>query len=143
MAEQTQNKRRVLKVYTYRGMEIEPLLKLNNEQLMEQFPCRQRRRFTRGLKHKYSRLMMKIRNSKKNVPVGEKPPAVKTHLRNAIIVPEMVGSIVGVYSGKVFTNVEIRFEMIGRYLGEFSMTYKLTRHGKLGVGATGGSKKQA
>ena len=143
MAEQVQKQRRVLKVYTYRGMEIEPLLKLNNEQLMEQFPCRQRRRFTRGLKHKYSRLMMKIRNSKKNVPVGEKPPAVKTHLRNAIIVPEMVGSIVGVYSGKVFTNVEIRFEMIGRYLGEFSMTYKLTRHGKPGVGATGGSKNQA
>ena len=71
-----------------------------------------------------------------------KPNPVKTHLRNAIIVPEMVGAIVGVYSGKAFTNVEIKFDMIGRYLGEFSMTYKLTRHGKPGVGASKGSANQ-
>ena len=82
---------------------------------------------------------MKIRNTKKNLEPGQKPTPVKTHLRNAIIVPEMVGGIVGVYSGKAFTNVEIKFDMIGRYLGEFSMTYKLTRHGKPGVGATKGS----
>lgn len=86
--------------------------------------------------------MMKIRNSKKNLEPGMKPTPVKTHLRNAIIVPEMVGAIVGVYSGKAFTNVEIRFDMIGRYLGEFSMTYKLTRHGKPGVGASKGSANQ-
>ena len=29
--------------------------------------------------------------------------------------------------------------MIGRYLGEFSLTYKHTKHGKAGVGATKGS----
>ncbi len=29
--------------------------------------------------------------------------------------------------------------MIGRYLGEFSLTYKPCRHGKAGVGATKGS----
>lgn len=29
--------------------------------------------------------------------------------------------------------------MIGRYLGEFSLSYKPTRHGKAGVGATKGS----
>lgn len=38
----------------------------------------------------------------------EKPEAVKTHLRNMIIVPEMVGSIIGVYNGKVFNQIEIK-----------------------------------
>ena len=33
---------------------------------------------------------------------------VKTHLRNMIIVPEMIGSQVGVYNGKVFNTVEIK-----------------------------------
>ena len=45
---------------------------------------------------------------KKNLGVGEKPEAVKTHLRNLIIVPEMIGSVCGVYNGKVFTTVEIK-----------------------------------
>lgn len=39
---------------------------------------------------------------------GEKPETVKTHLRDMIIVPEMIGSMVGVYNGKVFNNVEIK-----------------------------------
>ena len=38
----------------------------------------------------------------------EKPAVVKTHLRNMIVVPEMIGSVVGVYNGKVFNQVEIK-----------------------------------
>lgn len=38
----------------------------------------------------------------------EKPEVVKTHLRNMIVVPEMIGSIVGVYNGKTFNQVEIK-----------------------------------
>ncbi len=53
--------------------------------------------------------------------------------------PEMVGNFVGVYNGKTFNPVEVKFDMIGRYLGEFSLSYKPTRHGKAGVGATKGS----
>ena len=60
-------------------------------------------------------IFMKIRVSKKNTLPGEKPKPVKTHSRSAIVVPEMVGSIVGVYNGKSFVNVEIKFDMIGRY----------------------------
>ena len=51
----------------------------------------------------------------------------------------MVGNNVAVYNGKLFNNVEIKFDMIGRYLGEFSLSYKPCRHGKAGVGATKGS----
>ena len=55
----------------------------------------------------------------------------------------MVGNNVAVYNGKSFNNVEVKFDMIGRYLGEFSITYKPTRHGKAGVGATKGSAHTA
>jgi hypothetical protein len=40
--------------------------------------------------------------------VGEKPEIIKTHLRNMIVVPEMIGSQVGVYNGKTFNSVEIK-----------------------------------
>lgn len=33
---------------------------------------------------------------------------MKTHLRNMIVVPEMIGSIIGIYNGKTFNQVEIR-----------------------------------
>ena len=73
-------------------------------------------------------------------PNQGKPIAVKTHLRDLPILPEMVGSLVGVYNGKVFNLVEIKPEMIGRYLAEFSITYKPTLHGRPGLGATHSSR---
>lgn len=42
----------------------------------------------------------------------EKPAVVKTHLRNMIIMPEMIGSVVGVYNGKTYIGVEIKAEMV-------------------------------
>lgn len=91
------------------------------------------------IKHRYNRFYAKCKKAKKNAVAGEKPPIVKTHLRNCIVMPDMVGNIVGVYSGKIFAPVEVKFDMIGRYLGEFALSYKPTRHGKAGVGATKGS----
>lgn len=71
--------------------------------------CRARRRISvRGLKRKPNALIKKLRKVKKLAPPNEKPEVVKTHLRNMIILPEMVGSIVGVYNGKAFTQVEIK-----------------------------------
>jgi ribosomal protein S19 len=46
-------------------------------------------------------LIKKLRKSKKEAPPNEKPAVVKTHLRNMIVVPEMIGSVVGIYNGKV------------------------------------------
>lgn len=57
------------------------------------------------IKHKYNRFYNKCKKSKKNCQPGEKPSTVKTHLRNCIVMPEMVGNIVGVYNGKVFNPV--------------------------------------
>ena len=77
---------------------------------------------------------------KREAPPGEKPEPVRTHLRNMIIVPEMIGSIIGVYNGKTFNQVEIKPEMIGHYLAEFSISYKPVKHGRPGIGATHSSR---
>jgi ribosomal protein S19 len=81
-------------------------------------------------------LIKKLRLAKKAAPPNEKPAVVKTHLRDMIIVPEMIGSVVGIYNGKVFNSVEIKPEMTGHYLAEFSISYKPVKHGRPGIGAT-------
>eukprot|EP00882_Tetradesmus_deserticola_P022498 GHRQ01024414.1.p2 GENE.GHRQ01024414.1~~GHRQ01024414.1.p2 ORF type:complete len:138 (-),score=31.50 GHRQ01024414.1:674-1087(-) len=65
-------------------------------------------RFQRGLKRKPLALIKKLRKAKKDAAAGEKPEAVRTHLRNMIVVPEMIGSVIGVYNGKTFNQVRCR-----------------------------------
>merc|ERR1712029_1277472 len=98
-------KKRTFRKFTYRGVDLDQLLDMNNEQLMELFPCRMRRKFTRGLKRKPTALIKKLRKKKRECPANETPDVVKTHLRNMVIVPEMTGSMVGVYNGKTFNQV--------------------------------------
>ena len=124
----------------YRGHELHELVEMKIHNVVKLFRSRQRRRYARGIQKKYDTLLKKIRKAKLECPEGEKPKGVKTHLRNAIILPEMVGSVVEVYRGNDFVPVEIKADMIGTYLGEYSMTYKPIAHGKLGVGATKSSK---
>ena len=113
--------------------------------------ARARRRFRRGLKRKPQALIKRLRKAvgvvvsrvkiqKAETPENERPNPVKTHLRNMIVVPEMIGSVVGVYNGRNFNNVEIKAEMIGHYLGEFSLTYQPVKHNRPGIGATHSSK---
>lgn len=135
-----QPKKRTFKKFSYRGIDLEQLLDKNTKDLMELFPARARRRLGRGLKRKQMALLAKLNKSKKEAPPMEKPEVVKTHLRDMLILPEMVGSVVGVYNGKTFNQVEIKPEMIGLYLGEFSITYKPVKHGRPGIGATHSSR---
>eukprot|EP00771_Trimastix_marina_P000076 gnl/Trimastix_PCT/108.p1 GENE.gnl/Trimastix_PCT/108~~gnl/Trimastix_PCT/108.p1 ORF type:complete len:144 (+),score=60.24 gnl/Trimastix_PCT/108:44-475(+) len=137
---EAQHKRRTFKKFSYRGIDLSQLLDFDTERLMQLFPARPRRRFERGLKTKPMTLIKKLRKSKRECQVGEKPAVVKTHLRNMIIVPEMIGAVVGVYNGKTFNTVEIKPEMIGHYLAEFSISYKPVRHGRPGIGATHSSR---
>ncbi|KAJ3386161.1 ribosomal protein S15 [Lobulomyces angularis] len=133
-AAQELKKKRTFRKFTFRGIELSQLLDLSNEQLMDLVHARARRRFQRGLKRKPMGLIKKLRKARKETPSGEKPDTVKTHLRDMIIVPEMIGSVCGVYNGKTFITVEIKPEMVGHYLGEFSITYKPVRHGRSGAG---------
>mmetsp|Transcript_113505 Transcript_113505/g.244359 ORF Transcript_113505/g.244359 Transcript_113505/m.244359 type:complete len:156 (+) Transcript_113505:56-523(+) len=134
-------KKRTFRKFTYRGIDLDRVLGLSNQELIKVFPCRIRRRFQRGIGTKGpNALIRRLRKAKKECGPLDKPEPIKTHLRNMIIVPEMIGSQVGVYNGKQFGLVEIKPEMIGHYLAEFSITYKPITHGRPGMGATHSSR---
>lgn len=133
---------RVFKKFTYRGVDLDKLLEMGHADVIELLPARLRRRFDRGLSRKYTTLLKKLRKAKRETKadINAKPVTVKTHLRDMPILPEMVGSQVAVYSGRVFNVVEIKPEMIGHYLAEYSISYKPTLHGRPGLGATHSSR---
>jgi small subunit ribosomal protein S19 len=116
--------------FTYRGLKVEELNKLNTEELMALLPARQRRRLKRGLTKDHRRLLSRVKDR----------DVVRTHLRDMIVLPEMVGKTIEIYNGKTFTRVEIMPEMVGHYLGEYSLTRGRVSHGSAGVGATRSSK---
>jgi len=128
-----EKKARTFRKYTFRGVELDDLLEMSVEKFLPMLNARQRRKFSRGIKHQPMALLKKLRISKKKCAASEKPVAVKTHLRNMTILPEMIGSIVGVYTGKQFVNVEIKPDMIGNYLGEYALTYKPISHSRAGA----------
>merc|ERR1712122_256115 len=142
MSEVKIQKKRTFKKYTFRGVDLDQLLDMKSENLIELLGCRQRRHFNRGIKRREENFLKRLRKAKKAMTgeVGEKPAMVKTHLRDVVVVPEMVGSIIGIYNGKVFNQIEAKPEMINHYIGEFSMTYKPVRHGRPGIGATHSSR---
>ncbi|AET63857.1 30S ribosomal protein S19 [Methanothrix harundinacea] len=116
--------------FTYRGLKTEDLNKLSTEEFMELLPSRQRRRLKRGLTKDHKRLLSRVKDRE----------VVRTHLRDMIVLPEMVGKTIEIYNGKAFNRVEIMPEMVGHYLGEYSLTRARVTHGSAGVGATRSSK---
>lgn len=117
-------RRRSLKKFSYRGVDIEQLLDIKEEDFIPLLNSRGRRKFRRGTSEKTKKLMEKVRKVKAAAGVREKPALIRTHIRDAVVVPEMLGTEIAVYNGKVFNVVEVRPEMLGRALGEFSITYK-------------------
>jgi len=116
-------KKRTFRKYSYRGVDLDALLDKSTDELTQLFHCRARRRYSRGLKRKPLALLKKLRKAKKECLPLEKPAVVKTHLRDVIILPEMVGCILAIHNGNVFNQVEIKAEMIGHYTGEFSLIW--------------------
>lgn len=121
------------KEFKYRGMNLDDLLGLTSEELTNVLPSRARRSMIR-MDEAHKRLLSKIREKKK---AGKK---IKTHLRDAIILPEMVGSTISVYNGKEYTDVAITLPMVGHFLGEFSITRSRVSHSGPGIGATRSTK---
>jgi small subunit ribosomal protein S19 len=121
--------------FAYRGYKLEQLQSLSMDEFINLLPSRQRRSLHRGLKSEQRILLEKLRKAREEIRNG-KDAAVKTHVRNMIILPEMVGLKILVHNGKEFVQVEIKPEMIGHYLGEFAVTNKPVRHGTPGIGAS-------
>jgi small subunit ribosomal protein S19 len=123
----------VPKKFTYRGYTLEELRKLSLNDFVNLLPARQRRSLNRGLTPSQKKLLEDIREIKKS---GKKEAVIRTHCREMIILPEMVGFKFAVHNGKEFVVFEVKPEMIGHRLGEFSQTRKKVVHGMPGIGAT-------
>ncbi len=123
------------KKFRYRGKTLEELLNMPMDEFIELLPARQRRSLKRGLTKAQVKLLAKIRKVRQKKLTGKKA-IIKTHVRDMIILPEMVGLTIAVYNGREFIPVRIVPEMIGHYLGEFSPTTKRVQHGEPGLKAT-------
>lgn len=123
------------KEYLYRGLNLSQLQGMSMDEFIDLLPSRQRRSLHRGLQPEQRILLEKVRQAREELRKGG-TPTIKTHVRNMIILPEMVSLTIGVHNGKEFVQVEIKPEMIGHYLGEFAVTNKPVRHGTPGIGAS-------
>ncbi len=124
------------RVFKYRGFTIEELQEMSMDELLQLLPARARRSLLRERPYSHQKLHEKILKAKE----GKIKKPIKTHCRDFIILPDMVGVTLLVYNGKDWNPVEITPEKIGHYLGEYSMTCKIVKHSGPGVGATRGSK---
>jgi len=121
--------------FMYRGHSLEELQAMSMDEFIRLLPSRQRRSLVRGLTQEQRVLLEGVRRVKEAAKQGGKP-VVKTHARDMVILPEMVGVTLLVHNGKDFAAVEVAPEMIGHYLGEFAITNKPVKHGTPGIGAS-------
>ena len=133
MANETQTEK---KQFRYRGKTIDELKSLDI------------REFAKFLKSKPRRFVLKhfqeIENFVHRAPENiSKKKSVKTHKRDIVIVPSMIGMKIHIHQGRNYIPAEITEEMLGHKLGEFAPTRSKIKHGKAGIGATKGSKAQS
>ncbi len=123
------------KEFHYRGLTVEELKKLSIDEFAKIVESKARRSLRRGLTEPQKKLLESIRKNPEKFH--------KTHARDMVILPQMIGSRVGVFSGKEWISVSISPEMAGRRLGEFSIPIKRVQHSAPGIGASRGSKHVA
>jgi small subunit ribosomal protein S19 len=116
----------VRKEFAYRGKSIAELNGMSLKEFAVLLPSRQRRTLLRGLSEQNKKLLKDIK-TKSNI---------KTHCRDMIIIPEIVGKSVKIHSGREWVQVMVTAEMLGHYLGEFVQTRKKVVHSAPGIGAT-------
>ncbi len=129
----------MVKEFHYRGKSLEELKKMSIDEIARLLPSRNRRSLKRGLTEQQKKLLESIRKSPEKFH--------KTHVRDMVILPEMVGSKLGVYKGGAkagdnskWTNVVIAQEMIGHRVGEYSIPIGRVKNSAPGIGASKGSK---
>ncbi|MFB0560448.1 MAG: 30S ribosomal protein S19 [Candidatus Lokiarchaeia archaeon] len=125
----------MVKKFAYRGQSLEELQRMPMDEFIKLLPSRQRRSLLRGLPPRQKKLLEKLRRAKRAQRKGKKV-VVRTHNRDMVILPEMVGLDVAIHNGKTFIEIKVGPEMIGHYLGEYSPTCKRVLHGSPGIGAT-------
>ena len=124
------------KDFTFRGKTLEELQKLDVREFAKYVKSRQRRTILR----QFQEIEKFIARAKTKIA---KNKLVKTHSRDLIIVPAMVGMKLNIHNGRTFAPVDVTGEMLGHEFGEFAMTRVKVKHGGAGIGATKGTKHKA
>ncbi len=114
----------------YRGKTLDELKSMSLEEFAKLVKSRARRKILRGFTEEEKKLLKRLKSKDE----------VRTHRRDMIILPEMVGKKIHIHNGKEFVAVEIVPEMIGHRLGEFAQTRKRVQHSSPGVGASRSTK---
>ena len=94
------------KDFNYRGKTVEELQAMSMDEFIRLLPSRMRRSLRRGLSAEQRIILERLRKN------SNKP--LRTHARDMIILPEM----------------------IGHYLGEYAISMTRVRHGRPGIGAS-------
>jgi small subunit ribosomal protein S19 len=123
------------KIFKFRGYTLEELQAMSLEEVIELLPSRQRRSLKRGFLPRQEKVLAKMEKVDIENNNG-RPEVIKTHCRDMIVLPNMVGYTFGIYNGREFVEVTIKPEMIGCYFGEFAQTRSRVQHGDPGMGAT-------
>ena len=116
----------------FKGKTEEDLRKMDINEFMKLIPSRSRRSLKRGFTDQQKKLLLKVKKANE----GKLKKPIKTHCRDMVIIPEMLGSSLMIYTGKEWTPIIVNYEMLGRYLGEFTMNRKKVAHSAQGIGAT-------
>ncbi len=119
----------VLKETLYKGKTFEELKLIDIREFAKYITSRERRTIVRQAE----KIEKFLKKSEKKL---SKNKAIRTHEREIIIVPKMLGWEVQVHNGKEFIPVKITEEMLNHRLGEFAMTRKKVEHSAPGIGAT-------
>jgi len=118
------------KEYQWCGKNEEEIKKLDFKTFLELIPARRRRTLQRMDENKKI-LLKKVQRGDINI---------KTHCRDMVILPSMLGKTIKVYNGKEYFPVMVDLDMLGHCLGEFALTRKFVTHSAAGVGATKSSR---
>ena len=110
---------------------MDELKEMSLEEFKMLLSARMRRSINRGLTDQQQKFLDHLQKTE---------GVIKTHNRDMIVLPEMVGRTIRVHDGKDYQQITIIAEMLGHYLGEFALTRKSVRHTGPGVGATRSSK---
>lgn len=117
----------------FRGKTLEELKTLDVRESSKFMKSRSRRSVLR----KFDQIEKFMKRIEKKIAKNKK---IKTHLRDMVIVPKMVGRTISIHNGKMFQDVLITVEMIGHRFGEFALTRVKATHTSMGMGATKGTR---
>ena len=126
----------MVREFRFRGYNQDQLKSISIEALLPLLNARQRRSLNKRVGKYMNGQKRKLREEIKLALNGKLNNKLKTHVRDMIILPDMIGLSISVHSGKEFYEVAVKPEMVGHYLGEYAITNKRVQHGSPGVGSS-------